>query len=289
LNTTIRKMLQRALAILIITAMVATILAVQLEGTSASDRSIVRVKLSVGSTSSLAFSLNGSYGIESNPSISLGSGNYTAKIENGVVKLYRGSALVCSNSSVKVVERANSSGYNYASIKTTTYGTNKYRGDIEFRISGSSLMVVNHVYLEYYLYGVVPHEMSNSWPIEALKAQAVSARTYAVMNMGSGTYDLLDTSASQVYKGYNESYGNAIKAVNDTAKQVLMCNGKLVQTFFAASNGGYTDIPQHIWTASAKLQPYHVVREDPYDVQNSWSNQEVLIFPKNVTGSSGID
>ena len=178
---------------------------------------------------------------------------------------------------------------NYASIKTTTYGTNKYRGDIEFRISGSSLMVVNHVYLEYYLYGVVPHEMSNSWPIEALKAQAVSARTYAVMNMGSGTYDLLDTSASQVYKGYNESYGNAIKAVNDTAKQVLMCSGKLVQTFFAASNGGYTDIPQHIWTASAKLQPYHIVREDPYDVQNSWSNQEVLIFPKNVTGSSGID
>jgi stage II sporulation protein D len=282
-------MLQRALAILIITAMVATILAVQLGGTSASDKSIVRVKLSVGSTSSLAFSLSGNYGIESNPSISLGSGNYTAKIENGVVKLYKGSALVCSGSSVKVVERANSSGYNYASIKTTTYGTNKYRGDIEFRISGSSLMVINHVYLEYYLYGVVPHEMSNSWPLEALKAQAVSARTYAVMNMGSGTYDLLDTSASQVYKGYNESYGNAIKAVNDTAKQVLTCNGKLVQTFYAASNGGYTDIPQHVWTASATLQPYHIVREDPYDVQNSWSNQEVLIFPKNVTGSSRIN
>ena len=68
-----------------------------------------------------------------------------------------------------------------------------------------------------------------------------------------------------------------------------MCNGKLVQTFYAASNGGYTDIPQHVWTASATLQPYHIVREDPYDVQNSWSNQEVLIFPKNVTGSSRIN
>jgi stage II sporulation protein D len=289
LNTTIRRTLRRALAILVITAMVATILAVQLGGTSASDNSIIRVKLSVGSTSSLSFSLNGNYGIEADPSINLSTGSYTAKIENGVVKLYHNSTLVCSGSSVKVVERARSSGYNYAAIKTTTYGTNNYRGDIEFRISGSSLMVVNHVYLEYYLYGVVPHEMSNSWPLEALKAQAVAARTYAVRYMGSGTYDLLDTSASQVYKGYNPSYTTAIKAVDETSKQVLVCGGSLVQTFFAASNGGYTDIPQHIWTASAKLMPYHVIVADPYDTQNKWSNQEVLIFPKTISSSAGIN
>ena len=191
LNRTMQRMLKRALAVLVIALAVAGILAIHLGGTSASDNSIIKVKLSVGSTSSLAFTLNGNYGIESDSSKSLSTGSYTAKIENGVVKLYQGSTLVCSGSSVKVVERAPSSGYNYATIKTTTYGTNNYRGDIDFNISGSSLLVVNDVYLEYYLYGVVPHEMSNSWPLEALKAQAIAARTYAVRYMGSGTYDLL--------------------------------------------------------------------------------------------------
>lgn len=287
-NTAITRMLRRALALLIIAAAVTVILAVHMGGIEASDKSIVRVKLSVGSTSSLCFSLNGNYGIESDSSKNLSSGSYTAKIENGVVKLYKGSSLVCSGSSVKVVERALSSGCNYASIKTTIYGTNNYRGDIEFRISGSSLVVINHVYLEYYLYGVVPYEMSNSWPIEALKAQAVAARTYAVRYMGSGSYDLVDTSANQVYRGYNPSYTNAIKAVDETAKKVLTCNGSLVQTYYSASNGGYTDIPQHVWSASATLLPYHVIQADPYDTQNAWSSQEVLIFPKALSDESDI-
>lgn len=275
------------MAVLVIAAVMATIMAVQLSGTVASDNSIVRVKLSVGG-SSLNFSLNGNYGIEADSSISLSSGSYTAKIENGVVKLYQGSALVCSGSGIKVVERAPSSSYNYASIKTTTYGTNNYRGDIQFLNSSGSLMVVNHIYLEYYLYGVVPHEMSNSWPLEALKAQAVAARTYAVRYMGGGTYDLLDTSASQVYKGYNSSYSTAIRAVDETSRQVLVSGGSLVQTYYAASNGGYTDIPQHVWSASATLLPYHVVQADPFDTQNTWSVQEVLIFPKTLSDSSGI-
>ena len=288
MNTYITRMLRRILVVLSVAAVLVGILGMQLSDGSASDKSIVRVKLSVGSTSSLSFSLSGNYGIEADSSKNLSSGDYTAKIENGVVKLYKSGSLVCSGNSVKVVERTPSSDYNYASIKTTTYGTNKYRGNIEFRISGSSLLVVNHIYLEYYLYGVVPHEMSNSWPLEALKAQAVAARTYAVRYMGSGTYDLLDTSASQVYRGYNPSYTNAIKAVDETARKVLVSNGNLVQTYYSASNGGYTDIPQHVWSSSATLMPYHVIVQDPYDTQNTWSSQEVLIFPKTMAAESDI-
>lgn len=288
MNTKTTRMLRRILVMLSVIAILVGILGIHLSESSASDKSIVRVKLSVGSTSSLSFSLNGNYGIEADSSKSLSSGNYTAKIENGVVKLYMGSTLVCSGSSVKVVERAPSSAYNYASIKTTTYGTNNYRGNIEFRISSGSLLVVNHVYLEYYLYGVVPHEMSNSWPLEALKSQAVAARTYAVRYMGSGTYDLLDTSASQVYRGYNPSYTNAIRAVDETSKRVLVSGGSLVQTYYAASNGGYVDIPQHVWSSSAALLPYHVVQPDPFDSKNTWSNQEVLIFPKTLAKETDI-
>ena len=80
------------LALLIIAAVVAGILSVQLNGTAASDKSIVRVRLSVGSTSSLSFSLSGNYGIEADATKSISSGSYTAKIENGVVKLYSGSS-----------------------------------------------------------------------------------------------------------------------------------------------------------------------------------------------------
>ncbi len=288
MNTKTIRMLRRALVALSIAAVLAGILGMHLSDSMASDKSIIRVKLSVGSTSSLSFSLSGNYGIEADSSQNLSSGDYAAKIENGVVKLYKGSTLVCSGSTVKVVERKPSSGYNYATIKTTTYGTNNYRGNIEFRISSGSLLVVNHVYLEYYLYGVVPHEMSNSWPLEALKSQAVAARTYAVRYMGSGTYDLLDTSASQVYRGYNPSYTNAIRAVDETAKKVLVSNGSLVETYYSASNGGYTDIPQHVWTSSATLLPYHVILPDPYDTQNTWSNQEVLILPKTLGKESDI-
>ena len=288
MNTKTTRLLRRALVALSIAAVLVGILGMHLSDSMASDKSIIRVKLSVGSTSSLSFSLSGNYGIEADSSKNLSSGDYAAKIENGVVKLYKGSTLVCSGSTVKVVERKPSSSYNYAAIKTTKYGTNNYRGNIEFRISSGSLLVVNHVYLEYYLYGVVPHEMSNSWPLEALKSQAVAARTYAVRYMGSGTYDLLDTSASQVYRGYNPSYTNAIRAVDETAKKVLVSNGSLVQTYYSASNGGYTDIPQHVWSSSATLLPYHVIVPDPYDTKNTWSNQEVLIFPKTLTKESDI-
>lgn len=261
------------------------VLAAHLNSAQAADYSIVRIKLSVSTASSLNFSLSGNYGIDGDASKSLTSGSYTVKAEGGALNLYLGSARVCSGSVIKIVEKQpNSGAYNYATITTTTYGTNNYRGSFEFRLSGSAVVLINHIYLEYYLYGVVPHEMSNTWPLEALKAQAVTARTYAVRYMGSGAYDVVDTATNQVYKGYNPAHTTAIQAVNDTARQVLKCGDQLVQTYYAASNGGYVDIPQHVWSSSATLLPYHVVQADPYDVQNTWSEQETLVFPKSGAG-----
>ncbi len=288
----VKKPLRRTLAVLLSAALLATCIAiVSNETSSAVDYSVIRVKLSVGSPTSFSFSLSGNYSIEEYPSLNLSGGSYTVKLESGALKLYSGSSLLYSATKLKIVERTPpSGGVNLASIKTTTYGTHDYRGDIQFIISSGAIAVVNYVYLEYYLYGVVPHEMSNTWPADALKAQAVAARTYAVRYItGTGTYDVVDTASNQVYKGYSASYDNAIAAVDATAKQVLMSNGKLVQAYFSASNGGYTEIPQHVWSASAALQPYHVIQEDPYDVQNTWSEQEVLIFPKTISSSSSID
>ena len=286
-----KRALTRVLAMLIVAALITTSFAFFADQTGAVDYSIIRVKLSVGTPTSFSFSLSGNYSIEGSPSLNLTSGSYIVKLENGSLKLYSGSTVLVTASSIKIVERTPPSGQkNYAAITNTKYGTHNYLGNIQFLISSGSIAVINHVYLEYYLYGVVPHEMSNTWPMEALKAQAVSARTYAVRYIsGSGTYDVVDTSANQVYKGYSSSYNNAIAAVDATAKLVLKCNGQLVQGYFAASNGGYTDIPQHVWSTSTPLQPYHIIQEDPYDTQNSWSEQEALVFPKTISDSSRIE
>ncbi len=286
-----KKTLKRALVMVLIIALAATGIAALSGGfSSAVDYSVIRVKLSMGTTTSISFKLTGNYGIAGYSGVNLSSGSYTVALSGGSLKLSSGGSILYTASSLKIVERTPPTGQkNYATLTTTNYGTHDYLGNIEFRVSSGSVVVINHVYLEYYLYGVVPHEMSNTWPMEALKAQAVAARTYAVKYMtGSGTYDVVDTSANQVYKGYSSSYDNAIAAVNATAKQVLKCNGQLVQAYFSASNGGYTEIPQHVWSASATLLPYHVIQEDPYDTQNTWSEQEVLIFPKTVSSSSNI-
>ena len=282
MKTSLQKTLKRILGLLIVAILAVGVLAAHFDTARAADFSVVRIKLSIGTPSTFDFALSGNYGIEADAGKSLGSGSYTVKAEGGTLNLYLGSAHVCSGSAIKIVEKQPNAGtYNFATIKTTTYGTNNYRGNIEFRLSGSTIVLINHIYLETYLYGVVPHEMSNTWPLEALKTQAVAARTYAIRYMGSGTYDMVDTATNQVYKGYNPANNNAIRAVDETAKQVLKSGDQLVQTYYTASNGGSVDIPQHVWSSSAPLLPYHVIQADPYDVQNTWSEQEVLIFPKN--------
>ena len=285
-----RKVLIRIFIILIVVALISAIIATYAVQTQASDTSIVRVKLSVGTPSQFSFSVCGNYQVKQNQNVKLSTASYTVKVSGSTLNLYCGNTLLYSGADFTMEECKPAEGqYNYASIKTTTYGTNKYLGSFRFILDGSHIDVINQIYIESYLYGVVPYEMSNSWPIEALKAQAVAARTYVMRYMSDrGSYDVVDTAANQVYKGYNAANTNAIQAVDETSRMVLKCQGALAQTFYTASNGGYVDIPQHLWSASATVLPYHLIQEDPYDTQNTWSLQEVLIFPKTISDSSRI-
>lgn len=283
------KRLKRVFVILLVVMLITGIMAVRSENIHATDESIIRVKLSVGTPSKVDFTLSGNYGIDQDPSVRMTTGSYSLQVSSGVLKLFKGTTLLYAGSEVYVREKQPDEGsYNHATLRTTVHGTRDYLGDLRFVLDGSHIDLINHVYLEYYLYGVVPYEMSNTWPIEALKTQAVAARTYAVRHMGSGSYDVVDTTANQVYKGFDPAKTNAIQAVDETAKTVLVCDGKLVPTYYAASNGGQVDIPQHVWSTSASVQPYHVIQSDPYDTMNAWSLQEVLIFPKAVTETDVI-
>ncbi|MBP1996769.1 SpoIID/LytB domain-containing protein [Paenibacillus eucommiae] len=122
-----------------------------------------------------------------------------------------------------------------------------YRGDIELSTYNGKLAVINEVPFEQYLYGVVSSELGASWPLEALKAQAVAARTYALsLGMKYGIAHVSDTTLDQVY-GIQKEFTNAIKAVDDTNGEVLVYNDALIQPVYSSNSGGVTADPSEVW------------------------------------------
>lgn len=254
---------------------------------SAADEaySIVRVKLSVGDPAELSFYLDGDYTVGADGP-ALERQQYTVKLQSGALNLYLGAEKIAGGASVRLVRRAAASGrnnfvwmYNVRAQPLLGYDKFKYLGDMEFIIEKGHITAVNHVYIEDYLYGVVPWEMSDSFPAEALKAQAVAARNYAETHIDSSkAYDMTDTSSHQVYNGYYPSKTNSIAAVNATAKQVLTYDGNVIEAYFSASNGGYTDIPYHRWGSGADWA-YYRSDEDSFDAANPESLFETITFP----------
>ncbi|MFS0727386.1 SpoIID/LytB domain-containing protein [Paenibacillus sp. 1P07SE] len=123
-----------------------------------------------------------------------------------------------------------------------------YRGAFELSSFNGRLAVVNEVPLEQYLYAVVPAEMPASWPAEALKAQAVAARTYALYKGTSFEIaDVVDGVQSQVYRGIADEAAATNQAVDATAGMVARYNGRLIETLFSSSSGGATANAEEIW------------------------------------------
>lgn len=137
-------------------------------------------------------------------------------------------------------------------------GDRWYRGRTQLVPTGKGLVAVNYVDLEQYLYSVLGAEMSASWPLEALKAQAVAARTYALYKRATGgnsVFDVGDTTQWQVYKGLETEAKSTHQAVESTAGQVLTYGGQPILAVFHASSGGHTENVEDIWRQSQSL-PY---------------------------------
>jgi stage II sporulation protein D len=121
-------------------------------------------------------------------------------------------------------------------------GKRSYLGALEVSLGDTGLDVVNEVRQEDYITGVVAGEAARSFPLEALKAQAVAARTYALSQMGNRgpNVDVVDTVADQVYTGAGVAWPEVRQAVQETAGQVLTYNGQPITAYFSADCGGYT-------------------------------------------------
>lgn len=118
-----------------------------------------------------------------------------------------------------------------------------YRGNLIIQNNNGRLTVINDVDLESYLKGVIPSEMPTSWDVEAHKAQAIAARSYALANLGKRAakgYDLEDTPKDQAYGGASAENRGTTKAVNDTRGIVLTHNQRIISAFYTASAGGKT-------------------------------------------------
>ena len=146
-----------------------------------------------------------------------------------------------------------------------------YRGQIEVGVTGQKLNAVNVVGLEQYLQGVVPQEMPSAWPDEALKAQAVAARSYALSHRVSGkTFDLYADVRSQVYGGVAGESARTTAAVQATKGEVLLWEGKPIDALFHSTSGGKTVAAVEVF---GKAVPYLVSVDDPHsDLSplNSW-------------------
>lgn len=175
-------------------------------------------------------------------------------------------------------------------------GSRVYRGRVEIgRYNQKLLTAVNIVPLEEYLYSVVPSEMSSTWHEEALKAQAVCARSYALIKAGYGGesnakkgYKIVDTVSSQVYKGYLAESLKANRAVDATKGEMVCYNNKVVAAYYFSTSGGQTESSQDVWAVDL---PYLKSVPDFYEKNANrmvWQKVMTLEEIKTALSAQGI-
>src|SRR2546423_4239621 len=150
-----------------------------------------------------------------------------------------------------------------------------YRGSVQVDVVSGKLRAINLVGLEQYLYGVVPSEMPFTWHPEALKAQAVVARSYALATRRTGAFDLYPDTRSQVYLGIEHEKPSTNAAVDATAGKVVLYQGEVAKTFFFSTSGGRTASAEDVW---GQAVPYLVSVPDPYDSISPYHNWGPFAF-----------
>ncbi len=161
---------------------------------------------------------------------------------------------------------------------------NLYTGDLTVTNANGALQLVLSIPIEEYLLGVLPWEMSSGFPLEALKAQAVAARTYALTRRNADRpYDVTDNTNDQVYAGTLELANVIRQAVSATAGLCVYYQGQPVTCYYTASNGGQTDTIEHVWGKSDLPTGYIRSKADPYDLENDESVVRQAQIPKRIT------
>lgn len=268
-----KRLLKILLAVLLIVSLFPNVT------TNAAVEPIVNVKLVnyLGNKSEITIIPNGTYQIE-NTNIILDNGTlYNLKIEGSKIKLYKNSSLLGQFESIKITPL----DANYS----LTINNRAYLGSFNFikeTIKDKDyIRPINSINIENYLRGVVPAEMPALWPKEAVKSQAIAARTYAIKNIGK---TINDTISYQVYGGINSHHPSSDAAIKETEGLVLKYNEKIIDAVFSASNGGKTESNANAWGGTQL--PYFQIKDDIFDKNIKWSfsldKQQIDLTNKNL-------
>lgn len=221
---------------------------------------------------------------------------YTVKAENSAVSLYSAfGTLLYSGASVSFKEFESGHANNCVKVGSVSMGNDvtdrTYRGDMEvyyFAKSGNydsywnGLYVVNEVYIEDYLEGVVAAEVGAGYRDAAQQAQAIVSRAFAIKSRSTKrVFDMRDTSASQAYFGMTDVCRAAVQA---TAGQTLYYNGAYLRVHFGGTNGGETEVTNNQWSGT-EFCGEESVREDAYDLASTSKYVETVTIPASPSGS----
>ena len=169
------------------------------------------------------------------------------------------------------------------------FGADAYRGTLLVHKRNGKLTIVNRLPLDRYLRGVVPWEMPDDWHPEALRAQAVVARSYALATLKPSTlFDLYADTRSQVYGGVRAEAVSTNRAIGSTAGKVLFWNGRIATTFYHSTSGGRTVSIEEAWPRATPV-PYLVSVADPHDTlskHHRWG--PLLLTPALVAAKVGV-
>lgn len=162
------------------------------------------------------------------------------------------------------------------------WGSKQYRGSLRLIAEDNTLKIINVVDIEVYLQGVIPVEMKADWHLEALKAQAVAARTYVLAHLAPNkTHDVCATQGCQRYDGFSAEHPQANQAVQATQGVVVMYQGDYAETYYHADSGGVIASSQEVW---GNALPYLVAHND-YSHETPHRNWTVTLEPNVLTAS----
>ncbi len=229
---------------------------------------------SFGSIAELDMRLDGSYSVNDEVYFAEGT-DVRALQKGGKVWLRCGPVGICAGDSVTLDMHESTGGI--------VIDGRQYVGSLKLTASETGLVPVLYIDIEEYVKGVIPYEMSDSFPIEALKAQAVAARTYALYKRSvraDQTYDVVDTAGDQVFRGTRSEYVHAAEAAQATKGIAGLYNGAYALCYFTASNGGRVALPSDTLDAS---DMFYQIKEDPYDYANPASAVRTLAFMRDMT------
>ena len=239
----------------------------------------VRVRMTrLETDNALSFRVRGNYVSQDGKLLLPDGTEATAVLAEGRILLHAGGIVLDAGERFPLFRAA---GETDASVAFAA-NANAFAGDLLLAVSGGKIVPVLTLDAEEYVAGVVPYEMGDSFPLEALKAQAVAARTYALARKGAyADYDVVDNTNDQVYRGVPGDSPVSARAVRETEGTVALFRGAPAVCYYTASNGGQTERGEVAWPERKNRDySYMEQKDDPYDLVNERSPVRRCTLPK---------